>query len=29
MGLFVGPAEWDSEEAKALIRYYVDEAWRR
>jgi len=28
MGLFVGPAEWDSEEAKALIRYYVDEVWR-
>jgi len=28
MGLFVGPAEWDSEEAKELIRYYVDEVWR-
>jgi len=29
MGVLVGPAEWDSEEAKALIRYYLDEAWRR
>lgn len=29
MGVLVGPAEWDSPEAMALIRYYVDEAWRR
>jgi thiol-disulfide isomerase/thioredoxin len=25
-GVLSGPAEWDSEEAKALIRYYIDEA---
>jgi thiol-disulfide isomerase/thioredoxin len=28
MGVLTGPTEWDSPEAKALIQYYVDEAWR-
>ncbi|HSR55161.1 MAG TPA: TlpA family protein disulfide reductase, partial [Alphaproteobacteria bacterium] len=27
-GVLTGPAEWDSKEAKALIRYYLDEAGR-
>jgi hypothetical protein len=26
VGVLQGPAEWDSPEAKALIRYYLDQS---